>query len=163
MRTCGTCSMCCRWPSVPDINKPAKIKCQHLHNKGYGCSIYENRPSLCEKYQCSWLRGIGDEEDQPNNCYILIDRRSTALGVVLIAKTMRDGAYKTSKGQDTIKRAALEENMLCFLTDEKDSNLIIGGFGPDNLLSIFRQITQDKPFHLSNLQNIIQDFSESNI
>ena len=104
-RECGTCSACCRWPSVPEIGKPARTPCQYLAKRGHGCVAYEHRPEACASYRCSWLRGTGAEEDQPVRCHVLIDRRLTQFGHVLVAKPLRPEAAMTEKGRAAIQRA----------------------------------------------------------
>ena len=46
-RRCGTCSACCRWPSVAEIDKPAREPCRFLAKQGFRCTIYADRPKAC--------------------------------------------------------------------------------------------------------------------
>jgi len=64
-RECGDCTVCCYVGGVPELGKPAHKKCCY-ENKG--CSIYNSRerPSICNNFQCAWLRGIGSENDRPD-------------------------------------------------------------------------------------------------
>lgn len=63
-RDCGDCSACCVSLRINENNlkKDADTPCQHLGKKG-GCSIYEQRPSVCINWFCAWrhMRNIGDE------------------------------------------------------------------------------------------------------
>jgi len=53
-RSCGTCSMCCKVPSIKELNKPAGRWCVHCV-RGSGCGIHPNRPRTCREFFCSWL------------------------------------------------------------------------------------------------------------
>lgn len=55
MNECGKCDLCCSLLPIDDweFEKPAHTKCPNLAECG-GCSIYENRPTVCADYQCGW-------------------------------------------------------------------------------------------------------------
>lgn len=65
-RECGKCTACCDghlageayghqfYPGTP---------CHFLIEKK--CSIYENRPSVCQKYFCAWTQGLFPEWMSP--------------------------------------------------------------------------------------------------
>jgi hypothetical protein len=61
-RRCGECSLCCKLLSVEALNKPAGRWCEHCL-KSSGCSIYDRRPTQCERFHCGWLSNsnFGDE------------------------------------------------------------------------------------------------------
>jgi len=54
---CGSCSACCFLMSVPDINKPAAIWCQHAVRPHGGCAVYgtDAKPQACSDFACLWL------------------------------------------------------------------------------------------------------------
>jgi hypothetical protein len=61
-RACGTCSLCCKLPSVLEIDKHIDEWCKHCRPGKGGCTIYEQRPQACKKFTCGWLEGkLGDE------------------------------------------------------------------------------------------------------
>jgi hypothetical protein len=53
-RTCGTCTLCCKILSVPEIDKPEGRWCPHVR-QGKGCGIYAERPRQCRTFDCLWL------------------------------------------------------------------------------------------------------------
>jgi hypothetical protein len=60
-RTCGTCSLCCKVMTVPDVT-PAKTAhkwCSHIRPDHHGCSIYGTRPASCREFSCMWLGDNG--------------------------------------------------------------------------------------------------------
>jgi len=63
-RECGECTACCVFLSIKDqnLNKPADQACSHMIEKG-GCSIYSERPSVCQNWHCAWrfMEQLGDE------------------------------------------------------------------------------------------------------
>jgi len=163
-RTCGTCSACCRWPSVPEINKPPKTSCKNLFKKGYGCKDYANRPKACAEYLCSWIKGLGVEKDQPDKCHIIIDRKFTQFGIVLVAKQLRPGAAFTGRGKGAISRAAKDAGMLCLITDYDHISKVIGVAGPKELTDRFREENGNKPTQLGGgtdfANNLIRQIGE---
>ncbi len=148
-RSCGTCSACCRWPSVSEIEKPARTPCQYLGKKGYRCTIYEDRPSTCSKYQCSWIRGIGKKADQPDKCHVLIDRRNNRFGYVLVAKPLRFSTATSRRGQGVISCAAAQDGMLCLIMDYHDPDKVVGVAGPKAVTTAFEQATAGRPVWLA--------------
>jgi hypothetical protein len=61
-RNCGSCSMCCKLPSIPLFGKPADQSCAHA-KPGSGCAIHATRPVVCRKFYCHWMLtpGLGPE------------------------------------------------------------------------------------------------------
>jgi hypothetical protein len=54
-RVCGSCMMCCKAPSIVELDKPAGIWCRHAV-PGNGCSIYGKHPPSCRSFHCLWLQ-----------------------------------------------------------------------------------------------------------
>lgn len=135
-RHCGTCSACCRWPSVAEIDKPARVPCQFLAKQGFNrCAIYGKRPEACSAYHCTWIRGHGssiDNRDRPDTCGVLIDRRSTQFGVVLVAKSLTPGAAMSPKGQQAIERTTRDEGLPLLVIN--DDEQIIAAAGPKDFM-----------------------------
>jgi len=53
-RSCGSCQLCCKLVPVPQISKPAGVRCEHAR-VGKGCAIYSARPTSCRTWSCRWL------------------------------------------------------------------------------------------------------------
>lgn len=72
MRDCGDCTKCCTWLSGEahgykfGNGKSCKFLCSS------GCSIYEDRPSVCKTYYCAWSQELIDEKYKPNKCGFII-------------------------------------------------------------------------------------------
>jgi hypothetical protein len=47
--------MCCKVIRVVELEKPAGVWCRHAQ-PGHGCSIYADRPTPCQVFQCLWLQ-----------------------------------------------------------------------------------------------------------
>jgi hypothetical protein len=49
--------------SVPELNKPGNVWCEHAAPPGSGCAIYATRPDGCRRFMCNWLKDptLGDE------------------------------------------------------------------------------------------------------
>lgn len=53
-RQCAGCTLCCKLPSIGELDKPAGVWCRHCV-PGQGCSIYGSRPPVCRTFRCGWL------------------------------------------------------------------------------------------------------------
>ena len=53
-RSCGTCTLCCKFSEIAELKKPAHKWCQHC-DIGKGCKIYSAKPSECSSFYCLWL------------------------------------------------------------------------------------------------------------
>jgi hypothetical protein len=53
--SCGTCTMCCKLMSVPELEKPTCAWCPRVE-KGRGCGAYADRPQACRDFECVWLQ-----------------------------------------------------------------------------------------------------------
>lgn len=141
MRKCGTCFACCVWPAIKELDKPARVPCKHLDKQDHGCcTIWSDRPKTCSDYNCAWLRGMGADEDKPNNTNVMIDRRSTQFGVVLVAHQLKSGAAMTPEGQSAIERTTRDEGLPCLIADYEDVERVIGVAGPED----FRKEVESK-------------------
>jgi hypothetical protein len=61
-RACGTCSLCCKVVSIPELEKAAGEWCRHSR-PGRGCGIHATRPFVCRGAYCEWMisKGLGPE------------------------------------------------------------------------------------------------------
>ena len=75
MRECGTCALCCKIFSVPEV-KPDHAWCPHCVPGLHACQIYPTRPERCRDFHCQWLK---DERFGahwfPKTAKIVIDHR----------------------------------------------------------------------------------------
>ena len=71
-RPCGGCTMCCKGPGIPEIDKPPNVWCQNCAI-GRGCKIYDTRrPQACRDFYCLWkVMPDFPEELRPDQCKVL--------------------------------------------------------------------------------------------
>lgn len=75
-RKCGDCRLCCKLLAVgkderpDDFKKPQGVWCEHCFDGG--CKIYSRRPKDCEEYECTWHRGIFDDDDRPDRSKVVV-------------------------------------------------------------------------------------------
>jgi hypothetical protein len=82
-RSCGTCTLCCRLPEIDLFEKPANVWCRHCIEEK-GCSIYEDRPSVCRDFLCLWMTDeeLGEEWD-PSRSHMMIYRQGPQLTLLV--------------------------------------------------------------------------------
>jgi hypothetical protein len=61
VRSCGTCTLCCKVLEITDLHKPTNTACSHIMAGG-GCDIYDGRPRQCRTFSCAWLQGHLDDD-----------------------------------------------------------------------------------------------------
>ena len=67
---CGGCTACCVQYCLPELNKPARVPCQHLCETG--CSLHDQpRPQVCAEFTCGYLLTRWPLEMRPDNCGII--------------------------------------------------------------------------------------------
>jgi len=105
-RSCGECSACCWYAAVLELKKSSHTECRHACRSTAGsCSIFgkDERPKVCQTFQCSWLYGLGSDEHRPDKTGLLcstnnLDGESFTFG---LAVELRPDAVTTS-GRDFI-------------------------------------------------------------
>lgn len=77
-----------------------------------------------------------NNRDRPDTCGVLIDRRSTQFGVVLVAKSLTPNAAMSPKGKRAIERTTRDEGLPCLVVsdDDDDDELVIGAAGPPDFM-----------------------------
>jgi hypothetical protein len=72
MRSCGTCTLCCKVMSITELQKPKGQWCAHC-TPGRGCQIYTAKPAECSTFKCGWLldERLGDEW-KPDKCKFVL-------------------------------------------------------------------------------------------
>ena len=61
---CGSCTLCCKLPDIPELDKPRDQWCRHCAI-GTGCRIYESRPVPCREFNCLWLESQKEAKPLP--------------------------------------------------------------------------------------------------
>jgi len=124
MRECGECFVCCVYPRISSIEKPAMTHCKHLKlpaeeikdqvfysgNGCNNCTIYDNQPTQCKDYQCAWLQGYGRLEDRPDKSLMLFDN-SKGIENALEAKPLKPNQENTRRGIAAINAMSSSTNV----------------------------------------------------
>lgn len=65
-RSCGTCNLCCKLPSVvldDGSTKELNEWCKNCTPGANGCAIHETKPKACKDFICTWLGDSGWPEE----------------------------------------------------------------------------------------------------
>lgn len=73
MNKCGTCTLCCYLFEIPELNKKRCSECIYC-NENTGCSIYNDRPTCCLGFNCSYLQAGLHPALRPDNCGIIFEK-----------------------------------------------------------------------------------------
>jgi hypothetical protein len=75
MRTCGTCTLCCKLLPVKELAKPAGVRCTYQRT-GKGCAIHNGAsyPDACRLWNCNWLIDpLTADLSRPDRSHYVID------------------------------------------------------------------------------------------
>jgi Fe-S-cluster containining protein len=75
-KNCGPCRACCVVPSIEELGKPKFTPCKHLNEKKSSrnaCTIYEDRPGTCSRYQCYYTQSGLPTKYRPDKCGVIIE------------------------------------------------------------------------------------------
>lgn len=114
-RECGGCTVCCYIGGVPELNKSAYSHCCHENGK---CTIYNSykRPLICNNFQCSWLRGIGTQEDRPDISKVMCSANVLNGGYWIFAIELSPNAVLTT-GLSMVKQLVESFNIPIIVSD----------------------------------------------
>jgi hypothetical protein len=115
--------MCCSTLAVEELEKPAGVECRHC--TGNGCAVYEERPEVCRKFECYWLRGQFRDDERPDLIGLMVTRNThteltnvvprhlrravaSASGVPWAMTVVRDSGRATPDGRRLLNRLLRE-------------------------------------------------------
>lgn len=99
-KSCGECAACCIPYRVPEIDKEAGERCQHILPRrdhadgpfytGGGCACYHTRPEACRRFHCLWLRDLLPDEMRPDKVGYIV--ATNWKGGYLLVNELTEGA-----------------------------------------------------------------------
>jgi hypothetical protein len=135
-RECGDCTVCCNGTLKIEVHGHgvhAGKPCFYM--KQGGCSIYEQRPEVCRKYECEWVSSdYLPEWMKPNISNVLVTRR------------VIDGVefFELLEAGKTLDITAFNWMLQWALANEKNIlytiNGMANGIGSQEFLSIMKKI-----------------------
>lgn len=98
--------MCCKVMSIPELDKPMGLWCQHC-TPGKGCDAYDERPPSCRVFQCLWLvdPGIPDEL-KPNRSKVIFDQDTDGTRLIVRCDSSAPNAWRNPLVYNQIKQGA---------------------------------------------------------
>jgi hypothetical protein len=110
-RRCGSCSLCCTVLRVDPLRKLGGVSCIHQREGSQTpCGIHgrPERPSLCGRYRCAWLRGQFESGDRPDRLGAVLDM-SPRVGLPLLSiREARPGVFEASSRLQQIAQSCRE-------------------------------------------------------
>jgi len=130
MNLCGDCYSCCIWlritkEDMPWLKADKEIgqPCEKIKNNG--CSIYQDRPEVCRKFECVWHRiaktgqiltfgaELFNPELRPDNLGVMADINPNIIRIFEIEKgriNLRNPDQKILKFFDLVFKYTEQEN-----------------------------------------------------
>lgn len=100
---CGECQVCCISPAIVELDKPLRVPCKNLVE--VGCGIYEKRPSVCRKYNCTWkLTPDSSLELRPDRLGLLVQRTLHESAKLFLAIEIEKDSSQSQLAQDFLAR-----------------------------------------------------------
>lgn len=105
-RSCGTCTLCCKTHGIAELKKPEHQWCDHA-NVGRGCAIYGVRPNECRRFNCAWIDGQLEEDDNPERLGVVFSSTICETGQPLfVASESYSGRLQGRRAQEIVQAAA---------------------------------------------------------
>jgi hypothetical protein len=131
---CGTCTACCTIFAITELGKPNHVDCIHLSGHNKGCSIYDNRPGQCRRFECEWLKGsihnkkLAYRPDRLGLVFTIITH-GPLIGIVGIFKVNKDNLTVSAKARSLLRQ--LERKILFYFNDTL--------YGPSDLIEKWKE------------------------
>ncbi len=109
MRSCGECTLCCKIPKIPPINKPSNQWCMYCAI-GEGCAIYTQRPKVCVEFNCHWLISDMPDEARPDRIGLYVLVKSEIVEVHVDAA--RPNAWQEGGGAVVVEELRAGRNVI---------------------------------------------------
>jgi len=127
-RSCGGCTMCCKLLGIKGLDKPRLKWCLHCAI-GTGCRIYENRPTECRDFYCSYLLDPTLEEHwYPARSKMVVTTHSLENKVTIYVDSARPDAWRAEPYHSEIRRWAAEiarRNGQCIVHQGRDLIVVL--------------------------------------
>lgn len=137
-RMCGECTLCCTVTRVPEFNKPERITCVYCTTN---CSIYENRPESCRKFECEWVKGSMTEDMKPSKSHVMIEK----LPGIPVALALTEPGYEETWRTDMVKTNLddfyIKENISIVASD--NMALLANGATPQQVYDLMRHVAKE--------------------
>jgi hypothetical protein len=116
-RSCGSCSVCCTHVAIAQLDKPARVPCNHLED-GKGCQIYSSpeRPEVCHGFLCAWIQGLGAHDDRPDTIGVMLSIQQVDDGRFALALEIEHGAV-VGKASSMIAEVATQTKLPVIISD----------------------------------------------
>ncbi len=122
-RPCGACTVCCTWLPIPaghvgPEDKPAGVDCPYLTCAG--CRKYENRPIICRRFECAFLKARAwPVEWRPDRSGLLCLSESLPNGLWGSAVyELAAGRLDSPVGRTIIKQLLEQSNFVVLITQD---------------------------------------------
>lgn len=157
-RQCGACDACCTLLEVSELEKPANTPCPWLSDKEgmAGCGHYNERPTGCRSWDCSWRMGLGHKDERPDKIGLMFDQtRGASKFPALVVRETRPGAYEEPEAQAMLKRLVDEGNMMILMKEGGARRV----YGPTDKLREIRQLAEQEKAQMEaeHIERLLED------
>ena len=126
-RECGSCAVCCVVAQIDELKKPANTPCEYQIESDDGCCGIvgdERRPKLCQTFYCSWMRGIGSDDDRPDQIGAMFSVNQSERGLIGFSVEVEADAVLTTARDMTIAYATTTKiPLIVVATTDADDDL----------------------------------------
>ena len=116
-RKCDGCTICCTTQRVPEFDKPEYTPCQHC-KLNQGCTIYNDRPKSCQKFECAWLQGELPEWMKPDKIHMMVEKID-GFDFVLALHEPGHENWPTFEIEEALKKEYVEKGIAVVTSDRK--------------------------------------------
>ena len=103
MKSCESCTLCCKLMGVPELGKPDGKWCEHC-SPGEGCNVHGDvlqQPSSCANFSCGWLQdseGLFGDDLRPDRCHVMLTSTTDGQRIVAMCEPHID-PFESAMGE----------------------------------------------------------------
>jgi hypothetical protein len=148
-RQCGGCTACCKALGIIEIGKSPGKWCKHC-TIGRGCQIYTARPEGCQVFKCTWLNGIGSENERPDKTNLVGEHQDVdGIGLTLCLFEVEEGALRTEYASRMTNAHLVMGVCVVHVTTSQEYTVIFPGAKPEGLnTAVMETLEGPKPMKL---------------
>jgi hypothetical protein len=130
VRSCGSCSLCCKLPAISVFDKPMNTWCKNC-TPGKGCNIWPDRPKTCQDFWCVWLVNLSlPDEYRPDKIKLYVAATIKEEIYQVFVDPTYPRAWREGKGKEVIDRLSKNGKHVFIVVGPRERHFVQGAGQP---------------------------------
>jgi hypothetical protein len=135
MKSCGSCSLCCKLIEVPGLAEAGKW-CPHCKpgSSAGGCTIHADRPEVCQGWHCFWRAEEWPDGLRPDRCKVIFEALPGVMTILVSVEPSRPDSWKTKRILNVMDRLRKKGRPLVVKTKNDSVIFLAEGYSKADVL-----------------------------